>query len=52
MGECEGNRGRGKPQKRWIGEVKEFLSGRGLRKKEGVLARNKESRCGMVYEML
>ena len=30
----EGNRGRGRPQRRWMDEVKELLTGRGLSEME------------------
>ena len=40
----EGNRERGRPQRRWRDEVKELLIRRGLREGEGmVLARNREA---------
>ena len=39
----EGNKGRGRLQRRWRDEVKEFLMGRGLsERKEIVLARDRE----------
>ena len=43
----EGNKGRGRPQRRWRDEVKVLLLGRKLSKKEGmVLARDREVGTG------
>ena len=46
----EGNKGRGRQQRRWRDEEKELLMGRGLSEREGmILARHREA-CGrMVY---
>ena len=46
----EGNRGRGRPQRRWRDEVKDFLLGRGMSEKEGMmLARDRDVSGCMVY---
>ena len=46
----EGNRGRGRPQRRWRVEVKDLLLGRGLSEKEGMmLARGRDAWGEMVY---
>ena len=48
----EGNRGRGRPQRRWRDEVKDLLVGRGLSEGEGVrLARDRDAWSGMVYRL-
>ena len=40
----EGNRGRGRPKRRWRDEVRDFLLGRGLNEREGMrLARDREA---------
>ena len=45
-----GNRGRRRPQRTWRDEVKDFLLGRGLSKREGIMpARDKDARDEMVY---
>ena len=46
----EGNRGRGRPQRRWRDEVKELQLGRELSEREGmVLARDRDAWGRMVY---
>ena len=46
----EGNRGRGRPQRRWRDEVKELQLGRELSEREGmVLARDRDAWGKMVY---
>ena len=48
----EGNRGRGRPQRRWRDEVKDLLLGRGLSEREGMmLARDRDAWGGMVYRL-
>ena len=48
----EGNRGRGRPQRRWRDEVKYLLLGRWLNEREGMrLARDRETWGGMVYRL-
>ena len=48
----EGNKGRGRPQRRWRDEVKVLLLGRKLSKKEGmVLARDRDAWAGMVCRL-
>ena len=48
----EGNRGRGRPQRRWRDEVKGLLLGRGLNEREGMrLARERDACSGMVYRL-
>ena len=48
----EGNRGKGRPQKRWRDEVKDLLLGRGLSEREGMmLARDRDAWGGMVYKL-
>ena len=48
----EGNRGRGRPQRRWRDEVKDLLLGRGLNEREGMmLAKDRDAWGGMVYRL-
>ena len=49
-GKCEGNRGKGRWQRRWEDKVKELTMGRGLSEREGmVLARYREAWGTTVY---
>ena len=46
----DGNRGRGKPQRRERDEVQDSLLGRGMSEREGMmLARDRDAWGGMVY---
>ena len=46
----EGNKGRGRPQRRWRDELKELLMRKGLREREGmVLAGDREAWGRLVY---
>ena len=48
--DVKGNRGRGRPQRRWWDEVKDFLLGRGLSEREGMmLPRDRDVWGGMEY---
>ena len=48
----EGNRGRGKQQRRWRDEVKDFLLGKGLSEREGIMpARDRDAWGVMVYRL-
>ena len=46
----DGNRGRGRPQRRWKVDVKDLLLGRGLSEREGMmLTRDRDAWGEMVY---
>ena len=48
----EGNRGRGRPQRRWRDEVKYLLFERRLSKVEGMMiARDRDAWGGMLYRL-
>ena len=48
----EGNRGRGRPQRKWRDEVQDLLLGRRLSEREGLmLARDRDSWAGRVYRV-
>ena len=48
----EGNKGRGRPHRRWRDEVKGLLLGRGLSEREGMmLARDRDASGVMVYRL-